>query len=115
MPVRIVFLDDEPLICECFVEQFSEQGIDIEAFTQADEAMAAINARHPDLIFLDYRMPGVRGDLLAKQMPSDIPKYLITGELEAKPEYPFIEILPKPFDNVRMNEIIQVCKNKKAE
>ena len=113
--LKILFIDDEPLICECFVDQFSDENVKIKTFADPEEALKNIQLDRPDLIFLDYRMPGTRGDKLALRMPSEIPKFLITGELEVHSEYHFLDILPKPFNNNRVIEIIESYKKKLSD
>jgi DNA-binding NtrC family response regulator len=105
--IHVLYLDDEPLICECFVEQNSREDILISTFQEPDEAVEFAKKNNIDLIFLDFRMPGIRGDKVALQMPTGIPIYLLSGELNAQPEFEFVDILAKPFDNQRIREILE--------
>jgi CheY-like chemotaxis protein len=60
----ILIVDDEQHI-RLLIEQTLEELLDedVELFTAADgnEAVAAIGAQHPDLVFLDVTMPGRSG------------------------------------------------------
>jgi DNA-binding response OmpR family regulator len=66
----ILIVDDDPSSID-FVAPFVElKGIEYEAFTRADEALAAFG-RHPmryDAAILDMCMPGYMGTELAAQM-----------------------------------------------
>lgn len=113
MPLKVLYLDDEPDLCDIFTEEFTTPGIIITAFSDPKEAMASLNTNPPDLIFLDYRLPGTNGDKLALAMPPHIPKYLITGESTVETKYPFLAILGKPFDRSAIQEImITLLKSK---
>ena len=81
--MQIAFLDDEPLLCELFVELFSDETIQIAAFTDAREFLNHVRNHRPDAVFLDYRLRGTTGDRVAAQLPMDIPKFLVTGEIDA--------------------------------
>jgi two-component system LytT family response regulator len=68
MPVRTVIVDDEPAVGEfleqLLVEQHPEVAI-IGVYADPAEAVEAITAEPPDLLFVDVRMPRLSGfDLL---------------------------------------------------
>lgn len=94
--ITIFFLDDEPELCELYEDIFSSDRVIVKAFSDSTELIAQVKIKHPDLIFLDYRMPGLRGDAVAKILPDEIPKYMITGEANPQVDYPFVKILLKP-------------------
>ncbi len=95
--IKIYFIDDEPVLCELFRELFSSDTAQIITFTNPSEAVESAKLKSPDLIFIDFRLPGITGDELAKQLPAGIPKYLVTGDLNAKVTYEFQGVLVKPF------------------
>ncbi len=98
MSLRIVYLDDEPMLCEIFVDLFSSIDIEIKTFTDSDLARQFITDHSPDLIFIDYRLPGTNGDEVAQLLPSEIPKFLITGEAAVDTKYRFKRIFKKPYE-----------------
>ena len=106
MKLKVLFVDDEPALCECFVDIFSNEEVEILVAETAEQALTQEKKYSPQLVFLDYRIPSMNGDELAKLMNPSVPKYLVTGELEPKPSFKFDGILPKPFDYVRMQQVI---------
>lgn len=111
MPMTVFFIDDESVLCDCFADEFSDPGITVKTFSDPKLALAEILKNPPDLIFLDYRMPGVTGEELATQMPSEIPKFLVTGELNMKTTFPFTAILKKPFEYEAIRAILDKKKS----
>ena len=63
MPTAII-ADDERLMREQLRARLSEVWPDLQVLAEAkngEEAVAAVNEHHPDLAFLDIRMPGMTG------------------------------------------------------
>lgn len=114
MPLKIIYLDDEPGICEMFVDNFSSPEIEVTTFCDEELAIKAVNATTPDLVFIDYRLPNTTGDKVASRMRHTIPKALITGDLAVKEVEHFIKVFHKPFDFVLMEGFIQGYIDKKA-
>ena len=96
MGLKVLYLDDEPTLCEYFKQLVSEPEVEVVTFTDASEAIEWARQSPPDLAIIDYRLPGTNGDRVAQAMPSGIPKYLVTGDLQVAPDYPFEEIFLKP-------------------
>ena len=69
MPIRILLVDDHPIVLQGLHQLFTHEG-DFEvvgACRNADEALAATQALAPDIVILDLRMPGASGiDLLKR-------------------------------------------------
>ena len=107
MPLKIYYVDDEPELCELFEDLFSDTGITITSFTDSQIALEKITLEPPDLLFMDFRMPGLNGVELAKKSSPEIKKFLISGENNLKSDYPFEKILSKPLDTVLIREIIK--------
>lgn len=115
MSLKVLFLDDEPMLCEIFSDFFSSPDIEIITFTDPKSALEYSSKNNLDIIVVDYRMPGTSGDQIAAQMPAEIPKYLLTGELEPDPKFKFTGILNKPFDAKLIQSILNgVLKKKQA-
>ncbi len=96
MSHKILYLDDEIDLLEIFYDSLASETYHIEIFHNPKLALEAIGSSPPDIIFLDYRLPGVTGVELAKQIPGHIPKVLVTGELNLQPQSPFIQVFEKP-------------------
>lgn len=107
MPLKVMYIDDESMLCENFVDCFAVEGVEITTFTDPKKVLLAANTNPPDLIFIDYRLPGMNGDELATALNPKIPKYLITGEIDLTTKYSFLKIFPKPYDVSEISEIIK--------
>lgn len=93
--MKIALVDDEIVLGELFKEIFTSDLIDVEFFSSPFEALKS--KEKFDIYFLDYRMPGMLGDELAHKLPN-VPKYLITGEIDVKSTFKFKKTFFKPYD-----------------
>lgn len=107
MSLRIIYIDDEPALCQMLTDNCNSEHVRVESFTDPDVGLKAIQDNPPDLLFLDYRIGKLTGDDLAEQVDESIPKVLITGDLEVKPRQKFIKIFYKPFDFDEMDALIR--------
>ncbi len=110
MGLKIFYVDDEPELCEVFEELFSTEEISVETFTDPFKVLEKTISSPPDVVFMDYRMPGLNGLELARKMPVEIKKYLISGENNLVVDYPFEEILYKPFEIAHIRELLKQFK-----
>ena len=113
MQLKIYYIDDEELLCENFADHFESDKVVVTTFTDTQVAVAAIKKSPPDLLFIDFRMPGTTGDEIAKIIDPKIPKFLITGDLSVDPEYTFDKIFPKPYDESKIFELINFYLSQK--
>ncbi len=113
MSLHVLFLDDEAMICECFVELYSKNDIKISAFQSPKQAIEFAHENQIDLILLDYRMPQMSGDEVAKLMPPNIPIYLLSGELSARPQFAFAGFISKPYNELNIHKIFNHVINTK--
>lgn len=114
MLLKIYYLDDEPILCENFFETFSSPDISIETFQDAGSLIERCKNLEPDLIFIDYRLPGMNGDEVALKLNTKVPKVLVTGDLDVKTIYKFISILEKPAKDSEIISIIEKITAAKA-
>ena len=112
MSIRVLYLDDELALCEIFKDLFTEAGVEVFVFTDPAEAIQYAQAHPIDVAFLDYRVPGMLGDEVAKHLPKPMPKYLITGELEPMPRFEFQGVLGKPIEAQKITDIINALRAK---
>ncbi len=73
MPLTCIIVDDEPLavkLLESFVQKTPELQL-LGSFTDSVEAINAIKAQKPNLLFLDIQMPDLNGMELAHMLPSE--------------------------------------------
>ncbi|MEE4244273.1 MAG: response regulator [Kangiellaceae bacterium] len=102
----VYYLDDEPELCEIFTELFSSDLTTIKTFTDADQAISAVNQDKPDVFFIDYRLVGTTGDIVALNTREDIKKVLITGDLTFNSQYKFSQVINKPYPFDQIQKVI---------
>ncbi len=107
MPLKIAYLDDEPELCETFVDNFANDCVEIRTFTDPESFLASLVTYQPDMVFLDYRLPNCNGDLIASRIRGEIPKILITGDFTVTPQTKFHRILQKPYNFAEVEALIQ--------
>jgi putative two-component system response regulator len=81
---RILVVDDHPTIAGLMSQLLSQRGYDVVTAENAEQALAEVRRRAPDLILSDVRMPGKSGYEFCRELKSDpatrlIPFVLITG------------------------------------
>ena len=64
---QVLFLEDEPTICEVLTEYMTLSGYQVTSVPNGDEAISMINSRRYDIAVLDIMVPGTDGfGVLAK-------------------------------------------------
>ena len=105
-PKRVLIVDDEPIICQALKMILRYDGHRAETASGGAEAVAAVVAGSYDLVFLDYQMPGMTGEKVARAIKTKTPKspiVFVTGHLP-RPKSPDVEmVIEKPFtvENIR--------------
>jgi two-component system, OmpR family, KDP operon response regulator KdpE len=61
---RILVVDDEPSICRALTIALSRAGYDVVTALSGEAAHELLRTTHFDVLFLDLRIPDVRGDVL---------------------------------------------------
>lgn len=113
-PVRILVVDDEPLVQRLLLEVLGKQGHEVEIVDNGDKAIERLNNGEYDIIFLDIKMPGTSGIDIYKQLQktseSLIKKIIfITGDVMGKDTRSFFETsdapyITKPFSVTDLNK-----------
>jgi len=106
MLLKIIYIDDESALCENFKDLYSSEDVEVETFTNTESAIEKILESPPDVLFIDYRLPGTTGEQVATVLNLDIPIVLVTGELEVKTTYPFYRIIQKSVDYEEVSRTI---------
>ncbi|WP_188207627.1 response regulator [Alkalibacillus aidingensis] len=108
-----VVVDDDSSISLLMTEILKQEGFDVHTFTKADEALQSIGQMNVDLIFVDYLLPGTRGDhFILKLREQDIqtPVILMTGlskdEVNKNSVAECEGILEKPFSLEAVNKVV---------
>ncbi len=82
---KILWADDEINLLKPHILLLNEKGYHVTTFTNGNDALAAFEKEHFDLVFLDENMPGMSGlETLSaiKNLRSDVPVVLITKSEE---------------------------------
>jgi two-component system response regulator (stage 0 sporulation protein F) len=117
----LLIVDDQPAICELLEEAFTSEGYRVETALNSDQAVRAIRARTPDLIFMDINMPGKNGLETLKDvrgMISGVPVIMITayGELEDVMKVRKLGLIQhyitKPFDIVSLIKLVRRIRHR---
>jgi two-component system LytT family response regulator len=106
--LRVLIVDDEPL-ARARVRTFLRTNLSMEVIGECGdgiEALAAIHAEHPEIVFLDVNMPSCDGmQVLARLPASDQPVIiLVTAHARFAVDAlasRVIDCLLKPFDRER--------------
>ena len=71
MMPTILVVEDEPAILELLKVNLADAGYAVRAAPDAETAQAVVNATLPDLVLLDWMLPGQSGLAFAKQLRAD--------------------------------------------
>lgn len=64
----ILLVEDEALICEVTAEALADQGFEVEAVANGEEALRCLASDRPiDVLFTDINLPGIDGEALARR------------------------------------------------
>ncbi|MCU0914550.1 MAG: response regulator [Planctomycetes bacterium] len=79
---HVVFVDDEPKICDVVRKTLGRTGLDVVCFHGVDDCLAHVTTQRCDLLITDVKMPGRDGlDLLetVRQRLPWVPVLVVTG------------------------------------
>ena len=65
---KILIVDDEPFNIDLLEQELEEQGYETRAASDGEAALAALESDRPDLVLLDWMMPGMNGIEVLKKM-----------------------------------------------
>ncbi len=71
--MRILVVDDEPLVAQTVSLIFQKNGFDVITAYSADEGIAAARLSPPDLVLCDIDMPGRDGVSLMNDLGRELP------------------------------------------
>ena len=83
---RIVLVDDDPEVRLFLATLLEDLGHAVEAFGDAESALAALDGAPPDLMLIDFAMPGMNGAQLARavrELYPRLPIVFVTGYAES--------------------------------
>jgi CheY-like chemotaxis protein len=102
-PKSVLVIDDDPDVRGFIVETLEEQGYQVTQASDGRDGLAQLERGKPDLVILDFIMPGLSGAEVADRILADVPDQPILfvsgySETEAvKRTAPEAMLLTKPF------------------
>ena len=113
-PLRILVVDDQPILCELVCEHLQEDLHTVETALSGSEALEKFRAGHFDLVITDHVMAGMTGEQLAgkiKELSPETSVILLTGyATESKGENQYSEVidlvLEKPLSRLSLRHAL---------
>lgn len=103
--VVVLVVEDDPRVRELLVDVLSDEGYDVIAAANGDEALTSITTIWPQLITLDLDLPGVSGAMILQTLRGrDETRALPVVIVSAKQPIPSDvrnlaqAVIPKPFE-----------------
>lgn len=114
---RVLVVDDEQMVCDSVEMMLSFDGHSVRTVTSGTEALACLDQGPFDLVLIDYAMPQMKGDELArriKQRHPALPVVMITAhaELLESTGVPLVGIemiISKPFMLDTLRQAVAKC------
>lgn len=107
MPIRILIVEDEPAICEMLTFSLADSGYRCDVATDVRAARSLVSDSNPDLIVLDWMLPGQSGIEFARELKRDagtrdIPVIMLTARTQEADVVTGLDAgaddyIPKPF------------------
>jgi two-component system phosphate regulon response regulator PhoB len=72
MAVSLLVVEDELAIREMLAMLLEQSGYEVRAVSNAEDALSLISKKLPDLLLLDWMLPGMSGIDLAKKLKNDV-------------------------------------------
>jgi DNA-binding NtrC family response regulator len=104
-PVEVLVIDDEAIVCERLKDFLTAKGLQVEAFTDSQQAVARLQEKTFDVVITDLKMSGPTGmdvlRLIRETQPATV-GILVTayGQYEKVREAEALEaaeVIHKPF------------------
>lgn len=118
--LRIMVLDDEPIVCKRLKPALEKQGYQVDAFTESAAAMEQVKQVDYDIIITDLKMKGIDGMQLLGEVKQRSPKtevVVITGfaTMETAKESfhkGVFDFIAKPFKLSEIQEVVSKAEAK---
>ncbi len=124
MTANILIVEDEPAIQELLAFNVTQCGYRALQASDADSALALINRALPDLILLDWMLPGISGVELARRLRADqrthnIPIIMLTARTDERDKVMGLEsgaddYITKPFSPRELMARIRAVLRRRA-
>jgi two-component system phosphate regulon response regulator PhoB len=121
---RILVVEDEPAIAELIAMNLRHDGHEVSLATSTDEAGAAVRQALPDLVVLDWMLPGEPGVALARRWRADartrdLPIVMLTARADERDLVQGLDAgaddyIGKPFSTAELLARIRALLRRKA-
>ena len=116
MTKRILILDDNQDILEIVHETLAYEKFEVQSTSRSDAVMPLVEKFNPDLVILDYRVAGLNGGELCRQIKShpnfsNTPVIIFSAYINHSDDlyaYGCDAIINKPFD---LAELVEKVNN----
>lgn len=124
MTPTILVVEDEPSIYELLRVNLAAAGYAVEGATDAESARAKMKTRLPDLLLLDWMLPGLSGLAFAKELRADprtrdLPVVMVTARAEEADKVAGLEAwvddyVTKPFSPRELKARVKAVLRRRA-
>ena len=124
MTPTILVVEDEPAIRELLAVNLADAGYDVRTAEDAESARRMLDGELPDLVLLDWMLPGMSGLALAKQLRADdrtrdLPIIMVTARGEEADRVAGLEAwvddyVTKPFSPRELKARIKAVLRRRA-
>lgn len=124
MPCTILVIEDEPAIQELIAISLQQEGHAVRLASSAEQADAIVREALPDLVILDWMLPGLSGIAYARRLRSiertrDIPIIFLTARAQELDKVEGLEAgaddyLTKPFSPRELRARIKAVLRRRA-
>ena len=124
MPARILVVEDEPAIQELIALNLEQAGSRVVMADSAEQALERIREELPDLVLLDWMLPGQSGLALAKELRGnprtrELPIIMVTARSEEADRVAGLEswvddYVTKPFSPSELKARIKAVLRRRA-
>ena len=124
MMPRVLVVEDEPAILELLRVNLEDAGYDVDGAPDAESAQRAIDSALPDLVLLDWMLPGQSGLALARKLRGDmrtreLPIIMVTARSDESDKVAGLEAwvddyVTKPFSPRELKARIKAVLRRRA-
>lgn len=115
MSVRMMLVDDDPALRGLLRVTLPSEGFDVVEAAGGDEALALASEKAPDLVLLDWTMPGLSGGEVLRELKREhpeLPVIVLTARREPRYRAEAESLgadtfLTKPFSPLELLETIE--------
>jgi DNA-binding response OmpR family regulator len=113
--VVILVVEDDPLVRELLQTVLTEEGYQVIAATNGEEALTTITTVYPNLMTLDLDLPGISGEVMLKELRQrddthELPVVIVSAKHPIPQEIRKLAqaTVPKPFE---IDKLLTVIRN----